>query len=244
VFTLLWSDQRRKLLMLSGRERGRRRNVKRTAPGVAAVVTALLLGVTGCGSDAGASVSDVSTPTATKSLGPAAKAPRSTLAGLIVLPRGYVADSKSTTGPFNAATFLDTWSAVPAVDRALLLNAGFVEGYRATRLSPDKKKRFTLQLFKAATPARAKALQEGFWSQDTHERSFNVPNALTDAKVEYDGGTGQSEAVAEASFVVGALVAEISVRQVGALGTDPQPDITLVTALAAQQRARLTSTSS
>jgi|SRR6266540_1910777 hypothetical protein len=216
----------------------------RTAPGVAAVVTALLLGVTGCGSDAGASVSDVSTPTATKSLGPAAKAPRSALAGLIVLPRGYIADSQDGSGPFTAATFLDSWSAVPAVDRALLLNAGFVEGYRATRLSPDKKKRFTLQLFKAATPAKANVLQEGFWSQDTHERGFTVPNALTDARVEYDGGTGQSEAVAEASFVVGALVAELSVRQTGALGSNPQPDIALITALVKQQRARLTSTSS
>jgi hypothetical protein len=218
--------------------------VKRTAPGVAAVVTALLLGVAGCGPDAGASVSDVSTPTATKSLGPAAKAPRSALAGLIVLPRGYIADSQSSSGPFNAATFLDSWSAVPAVDRALLLNAGFVEGYRATRLSPDKKKRFTLQIFKAATPARAKVLQEGFWSQDTHERPFNVPKALTDARVDYDGGTGQSEALAEASFVVGALVAQLSIRQTGALGSNPQPDTALLIALAKQQRARLTSTSS
>jgi hypothetical protein len=211
---------------------------------VAAVATALLLGVTGCGTDAGASVSDVSTPTATKSLGPAAKAPRSSLAGLIVLPRGYIADSKSGSGPFNAAAFLDNWSAVPAVDRALLLNAGFIEGYRATRLSPDRKKRFTLQVFKAATPAKAKVLQEGFWNQDAHERSFNVPNALTDARVEYDGGTGQSEAVAEASFVVGALVAELTIRQTGALGTNPRPDIALVAALAEQQQARLTSTSS
>jgi hypothetical protein len=218
--------------------------VKRSAPGVAAVATALLLGVTGCGTDAGASVSDVSTPTATKSLGPAAKAPRSSLAGLIVLPRGYIADSKSGSGPFNAAAFLDNWSAVPAVDRALLLNAGFIEGYRATRLSPDRKKRFTLQVFKAATPAKAKVLQEGFWNQDAHERSFNVPNALTDARVEYDGGTGQSEAVAEASFVVGALVAELTIRQTGALGTNPRPDIALVAALAKQQQARLTSTSS
>ena len=218
--------------------------MKRTAPAVAAVVTALVLGVTGCGTDAGASVSDVSTPTATKSLGSAAKAPRSALAGLIVLPRGYIADSQDGSGPFNAAAYLDMWSAVPAVDRALLLNAGFVEGYRATRLSPDKKKRYTLQLFKAATPAKAKVLQEGFWSQDTHERGFNLPDALTDARVEYDGGTGQSEAVAEASFVVGALVAELSVRQAGALGSNPQPDIALVTALAKQQRARLTSTSS
>ena len=218
--------------------------MKRSAPGVAAVATALLLGVTGCGTDAGASVSDVSTPTATKSLGPAAKAPRSSLAGLIVLPRGYIADSKSGSGPFNAAAFLDNWSAVPAVDRALLLNAGFIEGYRATRLSPDRKKRFTLQVFKAATPAKAKVLQEGFWNQDAHERSFNVPNALTDARVEYDGGTGQSEAVAEASFVVGALVAELTIRQTGALGTNPRPDIALVAALARQQQARLTSTSS
>jgi hypothetical protein len=129
------------------------------------------------------------------------------------------------------------------VDRALLLNAGFVEGYRAGRLSPDKKKRFTVQLFKAATPAKARTLQQGFWSQDTHEAGFGVPNALSDARVQYDGGTGQSEAVAEVSFVVGSLVAELSIRETGALGTNLRPDTTLVKALAQQQRARLTTSS-
>jgi hypothetical protein len=217
----------------------------RTAPGVAAAVSALLLGVTGCGSDAGASVSTLQTPSATKA--PAAarnKTPKSTLAGLVVLPPGYVADPRSTSGTFTAATFLGNWSADPAVDRALLLNAGFVEGYRASRLSPDNKKRFTVQLFKAASPAKAKTLQEGFWSQDIHERGFGVPNALSDARVDYDGGTGQSEAVAQVSFVVGTLVAELTIRQTGALGTNPRPDTTLLKTLATQQRARLTTTSS
>jgi hypothetical protein len=209
------------------------------------VVTALLLGVTGCGSDAGASTGTLQTPSATKS--PAAardQAPKGTLAGLVVLPRGYVAAPQSDSGAFDATTFLGNWSADPAVDRALLLNAGFVEGYRAGRLSPDKKKRFTVLLFKAATPAKAKTLQQGFWSQDTHEADFGVPNALSDARVQYDGGTGQSEAVAEVSFVVGSLVAELSIRETGALGTNLRPDTTLVKALAQQQRARLTTSSS
>ncbi|MFG1814686.1 hypothetical protein ACGFIF_13035 [Kribbella sp. NPDC049174] len=219
--------------------------MKRTAPGVAAVMTALLLGVTGCGNDAGASTGTLQTPSATK--GPAAardKAAKNTLAGLVVLPRGYIADPRSTSGAFTATTFLGNWSADPALDRALLLNAGFVEGYRASRLSPDKKKRFTVQLFKAASPAKAKTLQQGFWSQDTHEKSFGVPNALSDARVQYDGGTGQSEAVAEVSFVVGSLVAELTIRQTGALGTDPRPDTALLKTLATQQKARLTTRSS
>ncbi|GAB2683852.1 hypothetical protein [Kribbella swartbergensis] len=219
--------------------------MKRTAPGFAAVVTALMLGVTGCGSDAGASTGILQTPSATKA--PTAtrdKAPKGTLAGLVVLPRGYVAGPQGDGGAFDAATFLDNWSADPAVDRALLLNAGFVEGYRASRLSPDRKKRFTVQLFKAATPAKAKVLQQGFWSQDTHEAGFGVRNALSDARVEYDGGTGQSEAVAEVSFVVGSLVAELTVRQTGALGTDLRPDTALLETLTRQQRARLTTGSS
>ena len=55
--------------------------MKRTAPGVAAVMTALLLGVTGCGNDAGASTGTLQTPSAAK--GPAAardKAAKNTLA--------------------------------------------------------------------------------------------------------------------------------------------------------------------
>ncbi len=219
--------------------------MKRTAPGVAAVVTALLLGVTGCGNDAGASTGTLQTPSATKSPTAARdKTAQNTLAGLVVLPRGYIADPRNTSGAFTATTFLGNWSADPAIDRALLLNSGFVEGYRATRLSPDKKKRFTVQLFKAATPAKATALQQGFWSQDTHERGFDVPNALSDARVEYDGGTGQSEAVAEVSFVIGALVAELTIRQTGALGTEIRPDTALLTTVAAQQKARLTTRSS
>ena len=51
-------------------------------------------------------------------------------------------------------------------------------------------------------------------------------------------------AIAEVSFVVGALVAELSVRETGALGTNLEPDTSLLTSLAKQQRARLTATSS
>lgn len=217
----------------------------RTAPGVAAVVAALLLGVTACGNDAGASVGSLQPPAAKKShSAPADKKPKGSLAGLVVLPRGYVDDTQNTTGPFTASAFLGNWSAEPATDRALLLNAAFVEGYRTTGLSPDKKKRFTLQLFKAGSAAKARALQRGFWSQETHERSFGVPEALSDAGVEYDGGANQSVATAEVSLVVGTLVAELSVRQTGALGTDLQPDTALLSTLAKQQRARLTPTSS
>ena len=217
----------------------------RTASGVAAVVTALLLGMTACSHDDGSSGASQS-PDAKKSAiaGPVDKQTKSGLAGLAVLPRGYVADPGNATGPFTATSFLNTWSADPALDRALLLNAAFVEGYRATRLSPDKKKRFTLQLFRTGSPAKARNLQQGFWGQDIHEKSFGVPDALSDARVDYDGGADQSVAVAEVSFVVGPMVAELSVRQTGALGSDLKPDTALITALAKEQRARLTATSS
>ena len=217
----------------------------RTASGVAAVVTALLLGVTACSHDDG-STGSLQTPTAKKSTlsAPVEKQTKSPLAGLAVLPVGYVADPGNATGPFTATSFLNTWSADPAVDRALLLNASFVEGYRATRLSPDKKKRYTLQLFRAGSPAKARNLQQGFWNQDTHEKAFDVPDALSDARVDYDGGADQSVAVAEVSLVVGPMVAELSIRQTGAVGSDLKPDTALIAALAKEQRARLTATSS
>ena len=221
--------------------------MRRTAPGVALVVTALLLGVTGCGHDSGGSVGSLKTPAPKNSAlsAPADKTtPKDSLAGLAVLPRGYVADPQNSSGAFTATAYLNSWSAEPALDRALLLNASFVEGYRATRLSPDKKKRFTLQFFKAGSVAKAKVLQQGFWTQDTHENPFGVPDALSDAQVSYDGGAGQSVAVAEASFVVGPLVVELSVRQNGELSSNLQPDTALITTLAKEQRARLTATSS
>ncbi|WP_329005968.1 hypothetical protein OHA18_21510 [Kribbella sp. NBC_00709] len=213
--------------------------------GVAVVVTGLLLGVTACGSEDGTSAGAAETPAAKHSAlsGPAQKS-KSSLAGLVALPRGYVADPRNDTGPFTATAFLNTWSADPALDRALLLNASFAEGYRASRVSPDRKKRYTLQLFKTGSAGKAAVLQKGLWNQDTHEHPFNLAGALSDARVEYDGGTDQSAAVAEVSLAVGPMVVEISVREVGALGSNLTPDTALVTALAKEQRARLTATSS
>lgn len=220
--------------------------MKRTAPGVAVVVTALLLGMTACGNENGTSAGAAQTPAAKHSAltGPGQKAAKGTLAGLAVLPGGYVADPRNTTGPFTATTFLNTLSADPALDRALLLNASFVEGYRATRISPDKKKRYTLQLFKAGSASKATVLRNGLWSHDTHDHPFSLPGALSDARVEYDGGAAQSAAVAEVSLAVGPMVVEISVREVGAVGSNLTPDTALVTALAKEQRTRLTATSS
>lgn len=224
--------------------------MKRTAPGVAVVVTALLLGVTACGNENGTAAGAAQTPAAKHSAltGPGQKSAKGTLAGLAVLPRGYVADPRNTTGPFTATAFLNTWSADPALDRALMLNASFVEGYRATRLSPDQKKRYTLQLFKTGSAAKATILLKGRWSQDTHDHPFTLPGtlpgALSDARVEYDGGAAQSAAVAEVSLAVGPIVVEISVREVGAVGSNLSPDTALVTALAKDERTRLTDTSS
>ncbi|HEY3511067.1 hypothetical protein [Kribbella sp. NPDC051137] len=217
----------------------------RNAAGVAVVVTALLLGVTACGSDGGSSASAAEKPVAKHSAltGSAGKTTKSALADLVVLPRGYVADPGNPTGAFTATSYLNTWSADPALDRALLLNAGFVEGYRATRLSPDKKKRYTVQLFKTGSAAKAQALRNGLWKQDTHDHPFALPGALSDANVEYDGGTDLSVATAEASLAIGATVVELTVRETAALGTTLTPDTGLITTLAKDQRTRLTAPS-
>lgn len=218
--------------------------MRRNASIVAVGVTAVLLGVTGCGSEDGASAVTAQTPAAKRSTLSESTAKKSALASLVVLPRGYIADPRNTTGPFTATTYLSTWSADPALDRALLLNASFVEGYRATRLSPDKKKRYTIQLFKTGSAAKAKALQKGLWSQETRTQAFKVPHALSDARVEYDGAAQQSVAIAEASLAVGPMVVELTVREAAPLGTELTPDTDLVTTLAKTQHTRLTATSS
>ncbi|GAA3125566.1 hypothetical protein JOF29_006331 [Kribbella aluminosa] len=208
-------------------------------------MTALLLGVTACGSDGRSSATAAETPAAKHSAltGTADKTAKNTLADLVVLPRGYVADPGSLTGAFTATSYLNTWSADPAVDRALLLNAAFVEGYRATRLSPDKKKRYTVQLFKTGSATKAQALQDGLWKQDTHDHPFALPNALSDANVQYDGAADQSVAVAEASLAIGEIVVEFTVREAAALGTALTPDTGLITTLVKDQRTRLTAPS-
>jgi len=213
------------------------RAVNRSAPVTAAVVAALLLGATGCGSDAGAAMTPAPTTTVEQTVS-------SPLAGLVVLPAGYVPDLKNSTGPFTAETYLANFSAEPALDRALLLNADFAEGYRATRLSPDKKKRYVIQLFKAGSPAKAKILQAGFWRQEPRNHPFRVPDALSNAHAAYDAGSEKTEAVAEASLVGGSFVALLSVRQSGPFNATIRPDTALISTLAAQQRTRLTTQSS
>ena len=220
--------------------------MRRYALGVAAVTCIGVLGLTGCGNNAG------TTTTTQVQVAPSAPtaAPKavssSALAPLVVVPGGYLtgsaADPEQLSGPFTAELYLGTLSPLPAVDRALLLNASFTEGYQVFRISPDRRKRVTLQLFKAGSKAKAIGLQHGFWAQDVHSRAFavpGVPGALTDARVDVVGSSDQMEAVAQTSFVVGTLVAALTVRQIGTLQNTATPDTALVATLAKQQKDRL-----
>ncbi|WBQ04139.1 hypothetical protein [Kribbella sp. CA-293567] len=223
--------------------------MRRVAPGVAAVVFAGLAALTGCGSDAGAATAPISA-SAPAELPAAAPAATSGLAGLAAVPggflRGVAGDPTQATGPFTRQAFVDTLSAAPAKDLALLLNAGCKEGYQTFRVSPDRRKRVTVQLFKTASKPKALDLQKGFWSQTEHSKAFAVPGlpeALTDARTEVVGVTGRIEAVAEASITVGTMVAEVTVTQTGTLENAPVPDIRLATTILRLQQARLTTKS-
>jgi hypothetical protein len=224
--------------------------VRRAAPGVAVVLSALVvIGVSGCGSNEGAattSAPQASGPAPAASAPAAAKAVNSSLAGLIVVPAGFVpgdaADPGEHTGSFTRESYLSTLSASPSEDRALLLNAGFAEGYQAYRTSADRKKHFTVQIFRVGSKAKADILRHGFWGQETHSRAFavpGVPEALTDARIVVSTAAGRTEAVAESSFVVGTLVTQISVSQTGDLTADLTPDTALVAAITRQQKQSL-----
>ncbi|WP_328334383.1 hypothetical protein OHA70_19020 [Kribbella sp. NBC_00382] len=225
--------------------------MRRVAPGVAAVVCVGLVVLTGCGNDAGASTAPVgANQPADAAAGAPAPAAVSGLAGLAVVPDGFLkgapGEPSQETGPFTRQSFVDTLSASPAEDLALLLNAGCKEGYQTFRSSQDRRKRVTVQLFKAATAAKARDLQKGFWAQDEHTKPFVVPGvkgALTDAQTGVIGVTGQIEAVAEASITVGALVAEVTVSQSGTLEKTPVPDVKLATTMLQLQYKRLTTKS-
>ncbi len=218
--------------------------MRRTAPGVAVLVVCALLALPGCaGGDAGA----VTTGTANKAAAPAAPAPtapKSGLAGLIVVPNGYGPDERELSGPFTLQSFTGTISAVPAEDRALLLNASFKDGYQAVRISPDHEKQYTIRLFRTGSKRKAQDLRAGFWSQETYTAKFSVPGVpdiRTGRRLGPSGVPDESEAVAQAAFVAGNLLAQITVRQTGPITGNLQPDTTLVTALAQQEYKRLTS---
>jgi len=222
--------------------------VRRAAPGVAVglLSAGVVMAVSGCGSNAGAVTTRAGEPTPAASAPAVAKAVNSGLAGLVVLPTGFVpghaANPGEHTGSFSREFYLSTLSASPAEDRALLLNAGFAEGYQAYRTSADRKKHFTVQIFRVGSRAKADVLRNGFWGQETHSRAFavpGVPEALTDARTVVSTASGRTEAVAESSFVVGSLVTEISVSQTGDLTADLAPDTALVAALTKQQKQSL-----
>jgi hypothetical protein len=224
--------------------------VKRALLGVTAVLLPAVL-LAGCGKDTGTAIgtgNGTSDGSGTvKSLPPATTAAPTGLAALVVLPTGFLApessDPREVSGPFDSSSYLATLSSMPPEDKALLLNASFKEGYHAFRISPDRRKRLTVQLFKTGSKAKAVVLQQGFWDQDDHSTKFavpGVPGALSDAQLAVTGDPGQSAASAEVSFVVGDLVAEISVRELGKTGSNLVPDTALVASLAKQQKDRLT----
>lgn len=221
-------------------------------PGVAVVLSALVvLSAAGCGNSAGATTTSgpgagAAAPSA--SAPPVAKSAASSLAGLVVVPKGYVNGDrtmKSTeqSGPFSRESYLKVMSGSPAEDRALLLNAHFAEGYQAYRTSADRKKHYTVRIFRVGSKAQADVLRRGLWAQETHSRAFavpGVPDALTDARVDATTSVGRIEAVAESSFVVGTVLTQISVTQTGDLTADLAPDTALVAAITKQQRQSLT----
>jgi predicted small secreted protein len=224
--------------------------VRRAVPGVTAVLLTSVL-LAGCGNNTGTPIgtgNGSSNGNGTmKSSPPATTAAPTGLAALVVVPTGFLApessDPREVSGPFDSSSYLATLSSVPPEDKALLLNASFKEGYHAFRTSPDRRKRLTVQLFKTGSKAKAVVLQQGFWDQDDHSTKFavpGVPGALSDAKLAVTGDPGLSAATAEVSFVVGDLVAEISVREMGKTGSDLVPDTALVASLAKQQKDRLT----
>jgi hypothetical protein len=209
---------------------------------VTVLVACALLTLPGCaGGDAGAATS--STPKGVASSAPAATAPKSALAGLIVVPDRYGPDPRELSGAFTLQSFLGTISSVPAEDRALLLNADFAEGYQAARISPDRKKQYTVRLFRTGSKRKAEDLRAGFWRQESFTSEYavpKVPGVLTGRRTAPTGQPDESEAVAQASFVAGTMLAQITVRQTGPIGSNLQPDTKLATILAQQQYKRLT----
>ncbi|TWD81940.1 hypothetical protein FB561_3064 [Kribbella amoyensis] len=207
-----------------------------------AVLTAAVLGLTGCaGGDAGASTTTRDVAGTAPEVNAAPTAPTG-LAAQIVVPKGYAADPRGSSGTFDLQTFLASISPAPPEDRALLLNAGFKTGYQAVRVSPDRRKQYTVQLFRTSSNRQAKNLQLGLWNQSSHSKKFSVPGVpqvFSDQRVVVTGTVNRSEAIAETSFVVGTTVVRTKVSEVGAVGGTLTPDVTLATTVAQQQHLRL-----
>lgn len=132
-------------------------------------------------------------------------------------------------GPFDVERFVSKLSGTPKEDRRLLAQTGFVQGYVSIRMSSDDR-RLVVYLYRFRTHKGAVALQNSFWGQYEHGDTFTVrgvPRTWTDSGLKKKSSPTLFTATANADFVVGNVLAQVTVTESSKTTDGLRPDTRL-----------------
>lgn len=225
--------------------------------GLALLAVSLLVS---CGSSTEQSAPPLPTVSATASTTPAPQAPDPTpsravsprpttpaatpkqddLARLVVPSDTFTQTSsrawdRQRVGPFDVERFVSMLSGTPKEDRQLFARLGFVRGHVSIRMSSDKR-RLVVYLYRFRTHDGAMALQKSFWGQYEHGDKFTVEGI---SRTWTDSGLKKNStrytASANVNFVVGKVLAQVTVTESNKTGDGLRPDTRLAADIAKLQ---------
>ncbi|MEU4392805.1 hypothetical protein [Kribbella sp. NPDC023855] len=138
-------------------------------------------------------------------------------------------------GPFDLERFVSMLSGTPKEDRQLFSRHGFVRGHVSIRMSSDER-RLVVYLYRFRTHDGAVALQKSFWGQYEHGDKFRVEGI---SRTWTDSGLKKNStrytATANVNFVVGKVLAQVTVTESNKTGNGLRPDTQLAADIAKLQ---------
>jgi hypothetical protein len=142
---------------------------------------------------------------------------------------------RQRVGPFDVERFAAMLSGTPKEDRQLFARHGFVRGHVSIRMSSDER-RLVVYLYRFRTHDGAVALQKAFWGQYEHGDKFTVEGisrTWTDAGLKKN--STRYSATANVNFVVGKVLAQVTVTESNNTGAGLRPDTRLAADIAKLQ---------
>jgi len=140
---------------------------------------------------------------------------------------------RQRVGPFDVERFVSKLSGTPQEDRQLLARTGFVRGYVSIRMSSDDR-RLVVYLYRFRSHEGAVTLQNRFWGQYEHGDTFTVPGisrTWTDSGLTKKSSPTRFTAGANVNFVVGNVLAQVTVTESSQTIDGLRPHTRLATAI-------------
>ncbi|TCM46875.1 hypothetical protein [Kribbella sp. VKM Ac-2568] len=145
---------------------------------------------------------------------------------------------RQRVGAFDVERFVSKLSGTPQEDRQLLARTGFVRGYVSIRMSSDDR-RLAVYLYRFRSHEGAVTLQNRFWGQYEHGDTFTVrgiSRTWTDSGLTKKSSPTRFTAGANVNFVVGNVLAQVTVTESSQTIDGLRPDTRLAAAISNLQQ--------